>query len=255
MRAILLAAGYATRMYPFTRDCPKPLLPVAGVPMLDYILAKVFAVPQIEAITLVSNHKFHEHFANYLAWRRPPRPISLLDDGTTTNEGRLGAIRDIQLAIDHDRIGDDVLVLATDNLFAFPLPDFVDFARGSKVDAVVLRHEPDPEARKRTGIAEVDADQRIIDFEEKPSSPKSAWAVPPFYCYRRETLPEIQRYLDQGGNPDAPGHFVAWLHKEHPVYGFPITGEVLDIGNPESYAEANRTLNRSALAALGVQPW
>lgn len=255
MRALLLAAGYATRLEPFTTDCPKPLLPVAGVPMLDYILSKVFQAGDLASVTLVTNHKFFEHFANWLQWRKPPVPIDLIDDGSTSNETRLGAIGDIALAIERQGLDDDLLVLATDNLFSFDLAEFAAFARRRAADAVILRHEPDLAARRRTGIAEIDADHRLIGFAEKPEQPKTSWAVPPFYYYRRETVPELRRYLDEGNNPDAPGNFVAWLHQRRPIYGFRVTSEVVDIGTPDIYREANRRLTRERLAGFGVRPW
>lgn len=255
MRAVLLAAGYATRLYPFTREVPKPLLPVCGVPLLEYILGKVFLLPDMTDAVLVANRRFHEHFANWLAWRRPPRPLLLLDDGSTSNETRLGAIGDLQLAVERGAIDDDLLVLATDNLFAFDLRDFVSFFRSCGGDAVIVQHEPDAEARKHTGIVELDGEDRVIGFEEKPQHPKTSWRCPPFYLYRRDTVPLISHYLRAGNNPDAPGHFVAWLHRQRPVYGFKAPGDILDIGSPASYEIANRKVDRAMLQQWGVTPW
>jgi glucose-1-phosphate thymidylyltransferase len=255
MHAIVLAAGYATRLAPLTDNCPKPLLPIRGVPLLDFALAKVFAVKQVTAVTLVSNHKFIAQFENWLRQRQPPAPVRLLDDGSTTNENRLGAIRDLQFAVGQAGIVEDALVLAADNLFAADLSAMVAFADERNADCILVRHLEDIEARRRTGIATLDGSGRVIEFEEKPRDPKTTWAVPPIYVYRRETLAMLGDYLRQGGAPDAPGNFLAWLCKRRPVYGWRCDGDIFDIGNLEQYARVQRTFDETQQAVFGLKPW
>lgn len=255
MHAIILAAGYATRLSPLTDHCPKPLLLIRGVPLLDLVLAKVFAVPSIRGVTLVTNHKFAGHFENWLRWRRAPVPVRILDDGTSTNETRLGAIRDLQFAVEHEQITDDALVLAADNLFAADLAAMVAFSDARRADCVITRHLADLAAQQRTGIAVPDGDGRILEMQEKPRAPKSTLAVPPIYVYRRETLALLGAYLRAGNAPDAPGHFLAWLCARRPVYGWRCDAELFDIGNVAQYADAQAAFNDAKLAAFGIKPW
>jgi glucose-1-phosphate thymidylyltransferase len=253
MHVIILAAGYATRMFPITQNCPKALLPVCGVQIIDYLLAKLLELEGLQRICLVTNHKFYPQFANWLKWRRPPLEISLLDDKTTSNEMRLGAIGDLDLTIQHLHIDDNVLVLGSDNIFQFSLSELVRFADLKQADCVVAHHVDDLDTRRRTGIAEIDADSRIINFEEKPAQPRSTWAIPPIYYLRRDTLPLIHRYLGAGNNPDAPGNFIAWLCGQKPVYALQTNLRVLEFGAPESFARANQVLNQSTLKEFGLR--
>lgn len=255
MHAIILAAGYATRLSPLTDHCPKPLLLVRGVPLLDLVLSKVFAVPAVRRVTLVANHKFAGHFENWLRWRRTPVPVRILDDGTRTNETRLGAIRDLQCAVERECIADDALVLAADNLFAAGLAAMAAFAEARGADCVIARHLEDLAARQRTGIAVLDADSRVLEMQEKPRQPKSSMAVPPIYVYRRETLALLGGYLRDGHPPDSPGNFLAWLCHRRPVYAWRCDAELFDIGNLEQYAQAQVVFDEAKLAAFGIKPW
>ena len=250
MKALILAAGYATRLYPLTRDFPKPLLEVGGKTLLDHLVDQIREIPDIEHAILVSNHRFVGHFDRWAAERteqarRGGRAHSglrfdVLDDGTISNEDRLGAVGDIQYAVSHRGISDDLLVCAADNILQFPLKRFVQAFRANPVSHICVRSIQDLEDRKRRGIVLLDEDNRVLDFEEKPEAPKSEWAVPPIYLYPREVLPRIEEYLRQGGTADAPGHLVEWLCKVEPVYAYKIEGSVLDIGNHESLAEARK---------------
>lgn len=257
MEVVILVAGYATRMYPLTEHCPKALLPVRGVQIIDYILGKVFAIkhPAIRRVTLVSNHRFHGHFLNWQRWREPHAPLEVLDDGSTTDDNRLGAIGDIQFAIERQKIADTTLVLAGDNLFEFDLTDLVALSERKSSDCIIVRDIESVEARRRTGIAVLDDQSRVIDFEEKPREPKSQWGVPPIYCYRRETIPLIGQYLREGGNHDAPGNLIAWLHKRKPVYALPVDGHVLDVGSRDTYAIAHEYLSDERLADFKIRVW
>lgn len=249
MKCIILAAGYATRLYPLTEHMPKPLLEIHGRTILEMILDKVRPLDEVDQVVIVSNHKFIEHFREWCASYAMTfdKEMVVLDDGTTANENRLGAVRDIQLAIDELGIDEDILVLAGDNIFEFELVDFL--AAGNvgemscmddAVDMIAVHELNVLRELQRTGVAEVDGDGFVVSFEEKPSEPKSNLAVPPFYVYRRETLPLIKRFLDEGNVGDAPGHFVPYLVANRRVKAFKFTGRRYDIGTIESYEEVKR---------------
>ncbi|RYD72813.1 MAG: hypothetical protein EOP84_22515 [Verrucomicrobiaceae bacterium] len=167
-------------------------------------------------------------------------PIELLNDGSTENEDRLGAIGDIQLALDRSHLQEDLFIAAADNILLFPLAEFAAAFRTRRAPHVCARHVEEIEARRRTGIVVLDGENRILEFQEKPREPKSSWGVPPLYLYPRETVPRIADYLTQGGSPDAPGSFVEWLSRQEPVYAWKMNGSVLDIGNLESLEAARR---------------
>ena len=238
MKCVILAAGYATRLYPLTENLPKSLLVVAGKTILEHILAKVEEVPDVDEVLLVSNSKFAGQFSNFLSKHKGEKPISVLDDGTWDNEHRLGAIADLFLAIERAKIDDDVLVLAGDNLFDFSLKNFLKFFHSNNADCITAYHEESLEALKKTGVAEVDAEGRVIFFEEKPLKPRSNTAVPPFYIYNKATIKLIQQFLSTGQNADAPGQFIAWLVKKKPVYAYQFEGKRYDIGSLASYEAA-----------------
>jgi len=236
MKCIILAAGYATRLYPLTENMPKPLLEVAGKSILNRICEKIEKVNEINEIIIVSNHKFIDHFRiwalNYVG-----KKVTVLDDFTTSNENRLGAVKDILVAIDRLSIDEDLMVLAGDNLFDFELVEFVDFYKEMKSDCITTHIIEDMERIKRTGVAELDENYRVLSFEEKPEVPKSNQAVPPFYIYRKDTLPLIKSFIEEGNYGDAPGMLISWLLERVPVYGYFFLGNRYDIGTIESYKE------------------
>lgn len=244
MKALILAAGYATRLYPLTKDFPKPLLEVGGKTILDHLLDQVETIPEINGAFLVTNSRFAGHFKKWRVARgqHGALPIEIIDDGTTTNEGRLGAVGDIQLAIDSRRIDDDLFIGAADNILQFPLAEFVAAFRARRAPHICARHVEEISARRRTGIVVLDEENRVLEFAEKPQEPKSVWGVPPLYIYPRETLSRFAEYLATGGNPDAPGNFVEWLSQVEPVFAWKMRGSVLDIGNLESLEAARRQL-------------
>ena len=240
MQALILAAGYATRLYPLTENQPKALLDVAGKPILERILEKTERVAAVRGIVIVSNARFHGCFTDWLETHRRPKPVTVLNDGTTANETRLGAIADLALAVAKLKIDEDLLVLAGDNLFDFELTDFVaHFIRVGR-DLITV-HELDDLARlRRTGVAQLDGEGRVIEFEEKPREPRSKLAVPPFYLFKQETLPLLQEYLREGNNPDAPGNLIPWLIGRKEIYAFRFTSDRYDIGTLESYEAVRR---------------
>jgi glucose-1-phosphate thymidylyltransferase len=255
MNALLLAAGYATRLYPLTRDTPKPLLPVAGKPIAEYMLDQLAEVPNLGRQLVVTNHRFAGHFAAWAAGLAPRHAVEVVDDGTSTNETRLGAIGDVAFALErHPELRTEPLfVLGGDNLVDFRLADLVaDFrARGSGATVVCLVHTADPAQLRRSGVATLDETGRVTSFVEKPSEPASDLTCPPFYVYPPAALALIPEYLAAGESPDAPGNLVAWLHRRAPVYGHVFAEARYDVGTPESYAEACRLFEgRAAGAAL-----
>ena len=235
MIALLLVAGYATRLYPLTRDVPKALLPIAGKPMLDYITDQIDSLDGITRIVLVSNSRFAQAFRDWAATRKGSIPITVLDDGTTNNDNKLGAVGDILFAIENAGIDEDLLVLAGDNLFTFRLADAVAYFREHQEDTILVgRLGPEEDAR-RFAVVEMDADEHVTYMEEKPEHPRSNVVAYAVYFYRKDTLPLVRLYLDEGNNPDAPGHFPAWLFKRKQVRGYLFSGECIDIGTHDVY--------------------
>lgn len=240
MIALLLVAGYATRLYPLTIDTPKPLLPVAGRAMLDYIVDEIDTLPDITQICLISNHRFASHFEEWAESRRlvnPKTPIVVLDDGTTDNQNRLGAIGDIQFAIDTLGIAEDVVIVAGDNLFTYRMRDMYDFFIKTGKDTLIAIRVPELSQLQKLAVATMDEDGKVLNMVEKPTEPESDTAIYATYFYRRETLPLIREYLDEGNTPDAPGNFPAWLYKRQDVFAYRADGTCIDIGTPENYRD------------------
>ena len=233
MKCIIIAAGYATRLYPLTENFPKPLLEVGGKPILDHLISDI--EPMIDEFIVVTNHKFAKIFEK---WASNKRNARIIDDGTQTNETRLGAVKDIQLAAKD--IEDDVLVMAGDNLLDFSLKGFVEFAKQKKTSCVMCHEENDLKKKQKTAIITVDAENKILSYEEKPKEPKGNLAVPPFYVYRHEDLQRIQEALDEGCSYDAPGSFAAWLSHKTPMHAYIMPGHRYDIGDLKSYEDVKK---------------
>lgn len=247
MKCILLAAGYATRLYPLTQHRPKSLLDVAGKPILEHILLKIEKISEIDEIILVSNAKFYHPFQEWADSYASKKRMIVLNDGTFDNEHRLGAIADIQFAIEHEQIQDDILVMAGDNLFDFALTDFVQYYHGTKTDCITVHKLTDRAELQRTGVVTINEENLVTHFEEKPQEPQSDLAVPPFYIYRKETLPFFQQYLAEGHNPDAPGHFIPYLITRAEVHAYSFIGNRYDVGTMESYLEVQRIYSQQQL--------
>ena len=235
MKCILLAAGYATRLFPLTVDIPKPLLDVCGKTVLERILNKIEEVCEIDEIYIVSNAKFFKRFRTWLNCYVSNKTIEVLNDNTFYNDGRLGAIGDIRYAVKKKDICEDVLIMAADNLFDFDLCDFIEYYRNKGCDCITAHRMNDIASLRKTGVVTLDNEGKVLSFEEKPEKPESDLAVPPFYIYKHETLTLIDRYLDEGNNPDAPGNFIPWLIMKKDVYAFRFEGKRYDIGSPDSY--------------------
>jgi glucose-1-phosphate thymidylyltransferase len=242
MKALILAAGYATRLYPLTADTPKALLPLGDKPMLDYLMESLVSIPQLEGVHLVTNHRFAAQFeawAEQAQARYGALTPRIWDDGTTSNENRLGAIGDMDFVIEKAGIKEDLLVAVSDNFFTFDLNDFYRAFVQSGQDAVCAQPMDDGEMIKSFAVASLDERGTIVEMEEKPAHPKSNLAVYGLYLYRRDTLPLIKRYLREGNSPDSQGHFPAWLYKLRPVHAYLFPGECVDIGTVETYQAVN----------------
>jgi glucose-1-phosphate thymidylyltransferase len=232
--AVLLAAGYATRLYPLTKDRPKALLPLGDQVILDEVVAAVRRVPDVRDCILVTNHRFAEQFQQWQLARQAP--VTIIDDGTTTAENRLGAIRDLELARRSTGRQDDLLVLGTDNLFRWSLADFVAAARRHQpAPTVALWEAPSKDAATQFGVAVRDASSRITGFVEKSPQPPSREVALCVYHFPAAMCGKMQQFLDEGGNADAPGYFIEWLVRGGEVYGVLMRGAWYDIGTLETY--------------------
>lgn len=239
MKCLILAAGYATRLYPLTENFPKPLLKVQEKPILDWLLEDIDRSGRVEEYIVISNHKYAKHFRTWAADH--PLRITVLDDGTESNETRLGAVRDIQFAIDELHLADDLFVLAGDNLLDFSLTGFMDYQRRMDTTCVMRYWEADINRLHKAGVAEVDPEDRILRMEEKPENPRSNWCTPPFYIYKAVDVPLVRKGIDSGCGTDAPGSFIAWLSERTVVHAWEMPGRRYDIGNLASYEEVQRT--------------
>jgi glucose-1-phosphate thymidylyltransferase len=237
MKAIILVAGYATRLYPLTMNTPKPLLEVGGKAIIDYIVDKINEVKAVDGIYVISNHKFASHFEKWAANKVNPVPIKVLDDGTDSDETKRGAIGDIQFVIESENINDELVIIAGDNLFTYSLEEYYDFYKSKNDDCVCVKQFDDPEMIKQLGVVVLDENNKVTDLEEKPEHPKSNKAAFATYMYKKETVPMFKDYLAEGNSPDAPGYFLQWLHKKKPVYGYVMNGECYDIGTHKALAE------------------
>ena len=248
MKAIVLAAGYATRLRPLTENVAKPLLPLAGRPMLDYLYEKIAEVDDIDALHVVTNSRFAADFRGWAEGEERPLAVSVHDDGTSSNEDRLGAIGDVRFVLDRaDLDGEDLLIVAGDNMFDFDLRDYVAFWRGKQDGSAVGVHDVhDFELAKQYAIVELDPDDRVTFLEEKPTDPTSTLAAIAVYLYRAKHAALVRDYLAEGNSPDQPGRFVVWLYPRVPVYGYRFPGGWLDIGDREQLLDADNMMRERA---------
>lgn len=233
MKCLVLAAGYATRLYPLTENFPKPLLQVGEKTILDWLLDDIQTSAEVDEYVVISNHKFAHHFESWA--ERKPYKITVVDDGTDTNETRLGAVKDIQFAIETLGLDDDMLVIAGDNVLDFSLTKFIAYAKQKNASCIMRYYEPELKRLKKCGVVCVDADDRVADMTEKPENPASHWCCPPFYYYTRSDAGLIGRGIAAGCGTDAPGSYIAWLCTQTPVYAMEMPGKRYDVGNLESY--------------------
>ena len=239
MKCLILAAGYATRLYPLTENFPKPLLDVGGKTILDWLIDDVAASGKIDEYAVVTNHKFACHFEKWASGRS--EKITVVDDGTTANETRLGAVRDIQYALEKTGFDDDTIIMAGDNLLDFSLIKFIEYAIAAGTSCIMRYYEPSEAKLHKCGVVEVDEHDLILSMEEKPAVPRSHWCCPPFYFYRRQDVARIPEGMAAGCGIDAPGSFVAWLATKVPIRAMEMPGHRYDIGTLDSYKAAQAT--------------
>jgi len=243
VKAVILAAGYATRLYPLTLDRPKALLPVGGKPMLDRLMEQLERVEGLDEVHVVTNSKFADAFREWAAGRSG-LPLRILDDATVDDESRLGAIGDLDLTIREAELDDDLLVLAGDNLFSESIAPFPVFALAKGGPALGVYDVGDLDTIRRYSVIELDGDDRVTRLEEKPERPRSTLAGIALYFYPRSALRFVREYLEDGNNPDQPGRLVQWLYPRTPVYGWRVPGRWFDVGSKETLAEADQAFTR-----------
>ena len=238
MKVIILAAGYATRLYPLTKDKPKPLLQVGGKPIVDHIIKKLEDIEEVDEIFIVTNSKFYGHFQKWAEEFKSSKKIKILDDGTRSNEDRLGSLGDVDFVIEKEDIKESIMIVAGDNLFEFSLKEFVESHKKHNKSAVALYDVQDKELAKQYGVVGVGDESRMIEFEEKPSSPKSTLASTGVYIYPPHVLPMLQAFVRKYENSDKAGNFLEWLHKEEHVYCYITIEKWFDIGTLDQLEKA-----------------
>ena len=243
MKLIILAAGYATRLYPLTQNQPKPLLPVAGKPMLEHVLDNISTISAIDHAYIVTNAKFARHFEDWAATYNPPNlhfGFTIVNDQSTDDSNKLGAIGDMHLVITKHQLDDDIIVVGGDNLFSSDLADFGGYCQERNSPVTAVYDVGDLEEIKKYNAIEIDDDNRITYFEEKPKVPKSTLTGIALYFYPKSSLPLLQQYIEEGNNPDQPGRLVQWLYPRVSFYTWKVPGLWYDIGSIETLEEANR---------------
>ncbi|MDY3846961.1 MAG: sugar phosphate nucleotidyltransferase [Prevotella sp.] len=244
MKNIVIAAGYATRLGELTRNFPKPLLSIGDSTILGRMLDDIDRIDDIDQHVIVTNHKFAGIFQKWADEMkdRVKKPITIVDDGTETNETRLGAVCDLLFAIDRLNLDDDLLVVAADNILEFSFRGFVEFAKSKQTSCIMCHKQPSVERLRRTGVVVLDSDNKVVNMEEKPEEPKSHWAVPPFYIYLKKDLDLIRHSVDNGCGKDAPGNLAHYMVDHTVMHAWPMagTGDNLrfDIGSLDTYKEA-----------------
>lgn len=236
MKAVVLAAGYATRLYPLTLERPKPLLEVGGRPMLDWVHERLELMGVDETI-VVTNAKFTPHFER---WAEGKDHVTVVNDGTTSNDDRLGAIGDFAFVLDSLALDDDVVVVAGDNLFQDDISGFAAYGREVDAPVIAVHDVGDPALMREYNQVEVDDEGRVLFMEEKPEAARTTLAAVALYYYPRQALPLVRQYLEEGNNPDQPGRLPEWLYQRTPVYTWRFPGEWFDIGSKEQLEEADR---------------
>ena len=253
MKNIVIAAGYATRLGELTKNFPKPLLKIGENTILGRMLDDIDKIPEIDEHIIITNHKFAHIFEEWVKtntdltdktdypsnpWSKYKKPITVVDDGTETNDTRLGAVCDLLFAMDKLQIDDDLLVVAADNLLFFSFQEFVDFAKAKGTSCIMCHEQPSIEKLQRTGVVELDANNKVLGMEEKPQVPKSHWAVPPFYIYLKKDLDLVRHSVENGCGKDAPGNLAHYMVEHTMMHAWPMSAGRFDIGSLDTYYEA-----------------
>lgn len=241
MKCLILAAGYATRLYPLTLNFPKPLLTVGDKTILDWLVDDIDTAKAVDEFIVISNHKYAPHFEKWAD--KKSQKITVLDDGTSSNETRLGAVRDIQFAIDKLHLDDDMLVIAGDNVLNFSLTKFIAYAKLKGTSCIMRYYEPDENRLHKCGVVDIDENDKIISMVEKPAAPATHWCCPPFYYYTKADAGLVEKGISSGCGTDAPGSYIAWLCEKTTVHAMEMPGKRYDIGNIESYEKVKAEYN------------
>ncbi len=238
MKNIVIAAGYATRLGELTANFPKPLLQIGDSTILGRMLDDIDAIPEIDEHIIITNHKFAAIFEEWAKKQHYTKPITIVDDGTESNETRLGAVCDLLYAMEKLQIDDDLLVVAADNILFFSFQEFVDFAYAKQTSCIMCHEQPSIEKLQRTGVVVLDEQMRVLNMEEKPQEPKSTWAVPPFYIYLKKDLELVRSSVANGCGKDAPGNLAHYMVDATTMHAWPMSAGRFDIGSLDTYKEA-----------------
>jgi glucose-1-phosphate thymidylyltransferase len=240
VKNIVIAAGYATRLGELTKNFPKPLLKIGESTILGRMLDDIDGIPEIDEHIIITNHKFAPIFEEWKAAQNYTKPVTIVDDGTETNETRLGAVCDLLYAMEKLQIDDDMLVVAADNLLFFSFQEFVDFAEEKGTSCIMCHEQPELAKLQRTGVVELDAEMKVLGMEEKPQVPKSHWAVPPFYIYKKRDLDVVRHSVENGCGKDAPGNLAHYMVEHTVMHAWKMSAGRFDIGSLDTYEEAVR---------------
>lgn len=238
MKNIVIAAGYATRLGELTKNFPKPLLKIGENTILGRMLNDIDKIPEIDEHIIITNHKFAGIFEEWASGQKYTKPVTIVDDGTETNDTRLGAVCDLLFAMDKLKIDDDMLVVAADNILFFSFQEFVDFAKAKGTSCIMCHEQPSIEKLQRTGVIVIDNNDKVLNMEEKPQEPKSHWAVPPFYIYLKKDLEKVRHAVENGCGKDAPGNLAHYMVEQVDMHAWKMTAGRFDIGSLDTYKEA-----------------
>lgn len=246
MKALILAAGYGTRLYPLTLNHPKPLLKVGSKLMIEHIVDKINEIKGIDEIFVITNDKFYKNFNDWsIKFTGTDKKITILNDRTQSNEDRLGAVGDIYFAIKEKKIDDSFLVIGGDNLFEFSLKSLVSFSKEKNASIIAVRDlQEKQKLAKKFGVVEVDENDKIVSFEEKPENPKSTLASTCCYLFTRQDIHEFEKCIEEHKKPDNTGDFIKYLAEKKPVYAFTFTEKWFDIGSHEQLKEVNEIFSK-----------
>ena len=240
MKNIVIAAGYATRLGGLTKNFPKPLLQIGNSTILGRMLDDIDRIPEIDEHIIITNHRFASIFDEWVSKQHYTKPITIMDDGTETNETRLGAVCDLLFAMDKLDIDDDMLVVAADNILEFSFKEFVDFAYQKGTSCIMCHEQPSIEKLQRTGVVVLDENYKVLEMAEKPQEPKTHWAVPPFYIYLKQDLPLVRHSVENGCGKDAPGNLAHYMVDRTTMHAWPMSAGRFDIGSLDTYYEAQK---------------
>ena len=238
MKNIVIAAGYATRLGELTKNFPKPLLKIGENTILGRMLNDIDKIPEIDEHIIITNHKFAGIFEEWASGQKYTKPVTIVDDGTETNDTRLGAVCDLLFAMDKLKIDDDMLVVAADNILFFSFQEFVDFAKAKGTSCIMCHEQPSIEKLQRTGVIVIDDNDKVLNMEEKPQEPKSHLAVPPFYIYLKKDLEKVRHSVENGCGKDAPGNLAHYMVEQVEMHAWKMTAGRFDIGSLDTYKEA-----------------